>query len=213
MYAAVLSTSRLILRPCEFHDLARLHALWTEPGVRRYLLDDRLISHSDAEAYIRLSINSFSNHGFGFWAIRFKGEGGILGFCGFRINEDATEPELLYGLSERHWGHGLALEAASAVINFGFEVQGLKRVIAVADTANESSIRVMQRLGLAFEGREITREFDRTSYSITCVKWREQTPQDLAPSQEERSEAAGVFEVQSSAVFEPVVETQQVSQE
>ena len=116
-------------------------------------------------------------------------------------------------MSEQHWGHGFAVEAASAVINFGFEVQGLKRVVAVADTANESSIRVMQRLGLAFDGREITPEFDRTSYSITSEKWREQTAQGLAPSQEGRSEVAEVFEVQSSAVFEPVVETQRVSQE
>ena len=213
MYAAVLNTSRLNLRPCELNDLHELHQLWTEPGVRRFLLDDRLISQSDAEAYIRLSLDCFANHGFGFWVFRLKGEGGILGFCGFRIIEDAAEPELLYGLTEQHWGRGLTAEAASAIVDFGFAARGLKHIVAVADTANQSSISVMKRVGLRFEGREITPEFDRTSYSITREKWQERTLQGPAPTLEERSEAAEVFEGQNSAVYEPVVEIQPLSRE
>lgn len=199
MYRAVLNTSRLSLRPCNLNDLQQLHLLWTEPGVRRFLLDDRLISQSDAEAYIRLSLDCFANHGFGFWVFGLKRENGILGFCGFRIIEDSAEPELLYGLTEEHWGRGFATESATAIVNFGFAL-GLKRVIAVADTANQSSISVMKRIGLLYESREITSEFDRTSYSITREKWRERTLQAPAPNLEERSEAAEVYEEQHSAV-------------
>jgi len=213
MYAAVLNTSRLTLRPCEVTDLQELYLLWTESGVRRFLLDDRLISQSDAEAYIRLSLDCFANHGFGFWVFRLKGESDILGFCGFRIIEDAAEPELLYGLTQQQWGRGLTAEATSAIVNFGFAARGLKRIIAVADTANQSSISVMKRIGLFYEGREITPEFDRTSYSITWEKWHERTLRGLPPTQEERSEAAEVFEGQNSAVFEPAVETQSLSRE
>lgn len=213
MYGAVLDTSRLNLRPCELNDLEPLHSLWTEPGVRRFLLDDRLISQSDAEAYIRFSLDCFANHGFGFWVFGLKRESAILGFCGFRIIEEAAEPELLYGLTEQHWGRGLAAEAASAIVNFGFAARGLKRVIAVADTANQSSISVMKRIGLLYDGREITPEFDRTSYSITQETWRERTLQGPAPNLEERSEAVGVFEGQHNAVYEPAVEIQPLSQE
>lgn len=38
-----LETARLHLRPCQAADAEVLHLMWTDPDVRRYLWDDRVI--------------------------------------------------------------------------------------------------------------------------------------------------------------------------
>ena len=43
MHSLSLSTARLHLRPIQPPDEALLHALWTNPGVRKYLWDDAVI--------------------------------------------------------------------------------------------------------------------------------------------------------------------------
>jgi ribosomal-protein-alanine N-acetyltransferase len=54
-----------------------------------------------------------------------------VGFCGLRQFSKAeiveAQVEILYGISPDHWGKGLAVEAASAVLRFGFERLQLAR--------------------------------------------------------------------------------------
>lgn len=146
-----LDTERLRLRAFAVEHLDALHALWTDPDVRRYLWDDRVISRERAAKVIADSEHNFEERGFGFWAMLLRAEGdALIGFCGYRLFEETGEPELLYGILPRFWGKGLVSEAAHAVIRDGFERCGFQRIIAATDTPNQSSVKVMQRLGMLF---------------------------------------------------------------
>jgi [ribosomal protein S5]-alanine N-acetyltransferase len=107
-----LETARLRLRPYEPGDAGALHALWTSPGVRRYLFDDEIIPLEWVEQEIASNARSFSEHGWGQWAAFSKQGGDLIGFTGFRPFHDPPELELLFGLAEEHWGKGLAVEMA-----------------------------------------------------------------------------------------------------
>ena len=142
-------TARLRLDPVREPDLESLHALWTEPSVRRYLWDDVIIPREKAEETLRKSLASFARDGFGLWALRLIGDQDLIGFAGLRrIAELPLEVELLYGLHPRFWGRGLATEAAAALLERGFVRHGLERVWARADAPNAASFRVMKRLGM-----------------------------------------------------------------
>jgi ribosomal-protein-alanine N-acetyltransferase len=154
-----LDTTRLWLFPFTLNDLDFLHALWLEPEVRRYLWDDEIITRKQTHEVIVSSLASFEEFGFGFWKLVVKASESSVGFCGLRHFEDheggAKKIEILYGLSAPQWGQGFAVEAAQAVLQFAFAVQGLDCIYAGADPSNKASFRVMERLGLHFDYQTI----------------------------------------------------------
>lgn len=125
-----------------------LHALWTDPDVRRYLWDDLTIPRGRAEETVLAAIESAERSGIGMWCLEPREGGALLGFCGLRGVGEADEVEVLYALRREHWGRGLATEAARAAVDWALEVHGLPRVLAGADRPNAASFAVMERLGM-----------------------------------------------------------------
>lgn len=166
-----LETERLRLRPFALDDVDALHRQWTEPGVRRFLWDDEIIARETVEEVVRSSRDSFAAKGYGLWVLEYKDESGVIGFCGFRDSDAFDEREgsieLLYGLSERWWGQGLAAEAAQAVVMYGFERCGFKRILAITDAPNTASVRVMEKAGMRFVKRDLHHNLDSIFYILT----------------------------------------------
>lgn len=163
-----LQTSRLLLEPFSPAAVDELHALWTNPEVRRYLWDDEVIPRSRAVDLVASSERAFAERGFGFWSLFLReAPEQLIGFCGFRVFEGTDEPELLYGILPAWWGKGIVTEAGHAAIRYGFEQCGFERIIAATDTPNQSSVRVMQRLGMVFESRRTFHGLDTVFYSLS----------------------------------------------
>ncbi len=169
-----LATDRLNIRPFALDDAEVLHAFWTNPEVRRYLWDDRILPMETVREIIASSIRDFEERGFGFFSLDLKAtEPVIVGFCGFRMFEDGDQIELLYGILPDYWGEGFVTEAALAVLRFGFHECGMERVIAATDTPNQRAVRVLQRLGMSFEERRVWRGLDTVFYAITAQEFAE----------------------------------------
>lgn len=83
-----------------------------------------------------------------------------------------------YRLAASAEGRGLMTEALSATIAYMFEVEGLHRVEANIMPTNERSVRVVTRLGFAFEGRSPRylriqgRWEDHDHYVLLNDRWR-----------------------------------------
>jgi ribosomal-protein-alanine N-acetyltransferase len=164
----VLNTGRLKLRPIEQSDVDALHALWTDPDVRRYLWADQILPREQVADIVDKSVASFEQEGFGFFALELAGQSGeLIGFCGHRRGGEQDQIELLYGIHPRYWGAGLVAEAAREVLQFGFESCGFDTVVAATDTPNQQSVRVLQKLGMTFEGRREFHGLDTVFYSMT----------------------------------------------
>ena len=171
----MLVTARLRLRPITSDDVDALHALWTIPAVRRYLFDDQVLARESVVAIVSDSCASFSERGFGYFALEFLDRGGLVGFCGHRTSDDGSQIELLYGIHPSHWGEGLVAEAAKAVLRHGFERCEIPRVVAATDTPNQQAVRVLQKLGMVFECRRQFHGLDTVFYSM------DRTDFDVAP--------------------------------
>ncbi|WKA58291.1 GNAT family N-acetyltransferase [Planococcus shenhongbingii] len=73
----------------------------------------------------------------------------VIGDIGFKGGPDEKgEINLGYSVLPRFQGHGFATEAAAAMLEWGLEQPGVKKVTATCSPGNIASIRVLQKAGL-----------------------------------------------------------------
>ncbi|MBM3774479.1 MAG: GNAT family N-acetyltransferase, partial [Acidobacteria bacterium] len=119
----IIRSERLMMCPVSEGDAESLLGVFRDPAVRRYLLDDSLVSLEWVRNEIASSDERFATVGAGLWAIRFVGfveTTAVIGFVGFRGFFDPPRLQLLYGLLPEYWGRGLATEAAKRVCDHAF---------------------------------------------------------------------------------------------
>jgi RimJ/RimL family protein N-acetyltransferase len=167
-----LATVRLRLRPCTAADVDALHALWTDPHVRRWLWDDVVIDRATAAERVAASDASFAASGWGLWAAEPREGGALLGVIGLVEIDPAVGPEILYSLHPAHQGRGYATEGSIAVIDHAFEALGFARMPGRTDAPNRASARVLERLGMRFEGETLVHGNPHVCYSIGREEWR-----------------------------------------
>jgi len=146
--ANVLRTERTLLEPFRLADAEQLLAMFRDPQVRGYLLDDVVVSPAWVLAEIEQSRQRFARGSGGLWSVRLGDGGDVVGFVGFREFFDPPELQLLYGLLPRCWGGGLATEVTTRVCDFAFRQLGFDEITAATDLPNRASWRVLQRLGM-----------------------------------------------------------------
>jgi len=85
-------------------------------------------------------------------AIALRADGVLIGSIGLIIDRDNDQAELGYWIAKPHWNQGYATEASAAVVRYGFEVLGLNRIYASSFSRNPASGRVMEKIGMSYEG-------------------------------------------------------------
>ena len=70
------------------------------------------------------------------------------------MKRDALEDvDVGFAFLPEYWSKGYAVESAAAVLEQGKSAFGLKRIVGIARPDNRGSIRVLEKLGMTFEGR------------------------------------------------------------
>lgn len=152
--AVALETARLALRPCRPSDLAPLHALCTDPVIRRFLFDGRPQEERETRALIDASSARFRVRGLGLWLAHGKDDAALAGFAGF-LGGDGEPPSLVYAIRPDLAGRGLATEAARRVLDHALRTLALPQIVADVDEPNSASVRVLEKLGFRRVRREI----------------------------------------------------------
>jgi RimJ/RimL family protein N-acetyltransferase len=142
----------LILRQFTTDDIEFIFEQVNEPSWIQNIGDRGVRTLDDARAYILNGpAASYAKNGFGLWLVTLKETGESIGMCGLIKRDTLEDVDIGYAFLPRFWGKGYAVEAARAVKDYAKEVIGLKRLVAIVDPANESSIRVLEKIGLKFE--------------------------------------------------------------
>lgn len=99
-------------------------------------------------------IDLFRNRNGFRWGIELKGEGKLIGSCGFHrwLRPDGRQAEMGYDLDPRYWRRGIMNEAMTALIDFGFERMHLNRIEITIMPRNNASISLARKLGFKEEG-------------------------------------------------------------
>lgn len=147
-----METPRLILRGWKEEDVEPFARINSDEQVMEYFL--KRLDEKDTLAFYRRIVDEFADCGFGLYAVEDKADGAFIGYVGFHhFNFDADfAPGLEIGwrLRKESWGKGLATEAASACLEYGKDILGLKEVCSFTSLPNKRSERVMQKIGMSF---------------------------------------------------------------
>ena len=153
-------TERLILRCIEPRDAADMYSYSCRDSVTKYLLWSPHPTAYYTGCVIDKMCREYKSGTYYELAVILKETGKMIGTCGL-TSVDVTNfsAEIGYVLSPDHWGKGIAAEAAAVLQNFAFCELGANRVEAKYMIGNESSRRVMEKLGMHFEGVQRSRLF------------------------------------------------------
>jgi RimJ/RimL family protein N-acetyltransferase len=149
----VLGTARLNLRWLEPGDAPFIVELLNQPTFLEFIGDRGVRNLEDARKYIREGPGqSYAEHGFGLYLAELKDDRKPIGMCGLLKRETLDDVDLGFALMPQYWGQGYAFEAAAAVLAHGREAFALERIVAITSPDNEASIRLLEKLGMHFEG-------------------------------------------------------------
>ncbi|MER6589478.1 MULTISPECIES: GNAT family N-acetyltransferase [Micromonospora] len=101
----------------------------------------------------------------------------LIGFIRIGLGRDHSG-ELGYAIRRRDWGRGYATEAATLMLDFGFNTLRLHRIQAACGPDNHASQRLLARLAFTPEGRIRDHVFtngawrDSLLYSILDHEWK-----------------------------------------
>lgn len=149
----VLETRRLVLRQLDLGDAEFILELLNEPSFVQFIGDKGVRTLDDARDYLRTGpMDSYNRHGFGLFMVM-KRDGQVpIGMCGLLKRDELDDPDVGFAFLPRFWSRGYASESAAATIACGRDRFGMKRIVAITAPENKSSISLLLKLGLQFEG-------------------------------------------------------------
>ena len=148
-----LRTPRLCLRQIVTSDLEAMFTYTSQREVSEYLLWSPHPTRDYTARYLTYLQDRYRAGDFYDWAIVPNDVGCMIGTCGFtRFDFTNNSAEVGYVLNPAYHGKGYATEALLRVLSFAFHDLGVHRVEACYLENNLASRRVMERVGMTFEG-------------------------------------------------------------
>lgn len=138
------------LRRFAASDVDRLVELDADPEVMWFLTKGVATPRRIIEEQVERHLEAYTEHpAFGRFAAELRSTGQFVGWAGLEVGEGGRrEPVLGYRLLRRHWGLGLATEAAVALVRHGFGQAEVERITAETMAVNHRSRAVLERAGL-----------------------------------------------------------------
>lgn len=169
-YLPVIYTDRLILREidqCDAYDMYEYAHLpfvgpiagW-EPHISLNYTRDVINHYRQKKTYGQLGV----------YAIVLKENNKMIGTCELHTYTPEFMAELGYTINPTFWGNGYALEASTALLDWGFKTLKLKRIECLAMTSNDKSSRVCEKLKLTYEGirKKAYQLYDGSIWDLKC---------------------------------------------
>lgn len=148
----VIETERLTLREFNGGDAGFILQLLNEEGFLRFIGDKGVRTLADAREYLlRGPMDSYRRHGFGLYLSSLRHENTPIGMCGLVKRDTLADVDVGFAFLKQFWSKGYAAESAAAVLKFGRETMGLKRVVAITTPDNHGSMAVLGKIGLVWE--------------------------------------------------------------
>ena len=147
----ILETERLYLREFTTDDKEFIFELLNSPGWIKYIGDRGIKTLDNTINYINEGlIRSYKINGFGLWGIVEKESDILVGMCGLLKRDYLEDVDVGFALLPSHEGLGYGKESALETVRYAKNELTLKTLAAITVPYNDSSIRLLQKLGFNF---------------------------------------------------------------
>lgn len=147
-----LETERLLLRRTKLSDIDEFFYMQLNPNLRRYLGPTKLGSNPEKEKKY-FNEDKYNELNYYRWTIIKKEDNKILGTIYLNMHDEkARIAGIDYWIREDEWGNGYTTEASKCVLDFAFQQLDLYRIESCGGKDNPGTWRVMEKIGLKYEG-------------------------------------------------------------
>jgi RimJ/RimL family protein N-acetyltransferase len=162
----------LLLRPFTSGDFEALFAIQSRADVARWLYweprgEDEVRADLDemiASTVLRRDGDRIS------FAVILKGTSELIGYGGlFLLSAEHRQGEIGFVFHPEHHGKGYATETARLLLKLAFDEYGMHRVVGRLEPRNESSARLLDRLGMRKEAQLVENEFVKGEWQSELV--------------------------------------------
>jgi ribosomal-protein-alanine N-acetyltransferase len=144
-----LRTPRLLLRAFRTTDVDDALAYRDDPELARFLPHiPQPFTRADAEAFVHINMTEPWDT-LPTFAIVIDDR--VIGTVNFNVDPAHRTAMLGYAIARAHWGRGIALEAATAAVDWAFAEHALVEIWASTNVAHVRSRRVLEKLGMTLE--------------------------------------------------------------
>jgi len=144
-----IDSERIVLRRLVEDDLEAFQAYRTDVEVWRYQGWD-IVSDEEARAFLT-SVSKSPLLEPAEWCqigIAEKETNHLIGDIGIHISENQEQAEIGFSLNCNWQGKGLASEAVLLAMTYIFQNSPVQKIIGITDARNESSIRLLEGIGM-----------------------------------------------------------------
>ncbi len=158
-----ITTRRLVLRQMTLEDAPTIQRLAGAPEVAAGTFMPHPYADGMAEQWIMNQQAEYEAGNLINFAIVLHTEHVLIGSIGLILTATHHHGQLGYWIGVLYWNQGYCTEAARAVVQSGFQTMNLHRIWAPHFKRNPASGRVLQNIGMQYEGcqREHYRHGDR----------------------------------------------------
>ncbi|EPC8421210.1 N-acetyltransferase [Bacillus wiedmannii] len=148
----ILETERIVLRWFHIKDAPFILELVNDPAWIQFIGDKRIKNLEDAKKYILNGpVDMYNKMGFGLYLVERKEDLTPLGMCGLIKRDSLEDVDIGFAFLEKFRSNGYGFESASAVIQYGVQKLGLKRIVAITTIDNTNSGKLLEKIGFQFE--------------------------------------------------------------
>lgn len=163
-------------------DAEFIFGLLNSPKFLQYIGDRGVRSVEDAADFIETRYRqSYREHGFGLYVVELCHQndtdhtlptgrvsavnrklstgrvsaldaGTQVGICGFVKRVFLPAADIGFAFLPNFEGHGFGFESATAIVKYGRDTLGLKRVLAITSQDNDASVKLLDKLGFISSG-------------------------------------------------------------
>jgi RimJ/RimL family protein N-acetyltransferase len=169
--ASFLKSPRLGFRRWHASDLPLALGLWSDPAVTRFISSGGF-TEPEVRNRLERELASEDFHGIQYWPVFLLADGEHVGCCGLRPRQGQPRvPEFGVHIASGHWRRGYALEAATCVIHYAFNVLSVQALFAGHHPQNAASRNLLLRLGFAHTHDEFYEPtgLEHPSYLLTAT--------------------------------------------
>ena len=149
-----IRTERLLIRPFQPDDAVGLAERRNDPEVARYQDWSVPYPMDRAEKLVLelVAMDGPQNDEWWMAVVCDIGSGEVFGDLALHLSQKARTAEVGYTFATEHWGHGYAVEALEALVEYLFDDLGVTRIFGMLHPDNPASAMVLERTGFLFEG-------------------------------------------------------------
>jgi len=179
-----IRTERLLIREFQRSDREALLAIVADPDQIKHMLLF-LDTEKQLDDFLSMVTTAVSDEPRLQWhlAVEEAETGLYVGSCCLMVETDSpSSAELGYWFLRDAWGKGYATESSAAMLEIGFRRLGYHRVWGKCHTNNAASVKVMEKLGMAYEGTLREHVWLRDSYRSSRIYGMLQSEYETTPA-------------------------------